>query len=66
MRRSSAKAATSASIEPGKIADIIVVNGNPLFDIMALSHVEIVVKDGTIFKGGPGAVRPPSTASIGK
>lgn len=40
------------SIEPGKIADVIVVNGNPLFDIVALSHVEIVVKDGKIFKGG--------------
>jgi imidazolonepropionase-like amidohydrolase len=43
------------SIEPGKIADIIVVNGNPLFDITALSHVEVVVKDGTVFKGGPAA-----------
>src|SRR5947208_1536518 len=31
------------SIEPGKIADIIVVNGNPLFDITALSHVAVVV-----------------------
>ena len=29
------------SIEPGKIADVIVVNGNPLFDIVALSHVEL-------------------------
>jgi len=25
-----------------------VVNGNPLFDIVALSHVEIVVKDGVV------------------
>jgi imidazolonepropionase-like amidohydrolase len=41
------------SVEPGKIADIIVVNGNPLFDITALAHVEIVMKDGTIYKGGP-------------
>ena len=41
------------SIEPGKIADVIVVNGNPLFDITALSHVEIVMKDGKIYKGGP-------------
>ena len=41
------------SIEPGKIADIIVVNGNPLFDITALSHVEIVMKDGRIYKGEP-------------
>jgi imidazolonepropionase-like amidohydrolase len=38
------------SIEPGKIADVIVVNGNPLFDITALSHVEVVVKDGKVYK----------------
>jgi len=55
------------SIEPGKIADIIVVNGNPSFDITALSHVEIVVKEGVVYKGG-GTVesRPPSTASGAK
>ncbi len=41
------------TIEPGKLADIIVVNGNPLYDIVALSHVEIVVKDGVVYKGGP-------------
>src|SRR5437762_1727798 len=46
------------TIEPGKIADVIVVNGNPLFDITALSHVETVIKDGVVYKGGP-----PSTAS---
>ncbi len=39
------------SIEPGKTADIIVVNGNPLFDITALAHVEGVVKDGIVYKG---------------
>ncbi len=51
------------SIEPGKIADIIVVNGNPNFDITALSRVEVVVKNGIVYKGGPGvAARPPSTA----
>ena len=44
------------TIEPGKLADIIVVNGNPLFDIIALSHVEVVVKDGVVYKGGPAAV----------
>ena len=52
------------SIEPGKIADIIVVNGNPLFDITALSHVEVVVKDGVVQKGGAATPRPPSTASV--
>jgi imidazolonepropionase-like amidohydrolase len=50
------------TIEPGKLADIIVVNGNPLFDIVALSHVEVVVKDGIVYKGGP-AAKPARTSS---
>ena len=55
------------SIEPGKIADIIVVNGNPNFDITALSHVEVVVKDGVVYKGGAAVrSRPPSAASGAK
>lgn len=41
------------TIEPGKLADIIVVRGNPLFDITALANVEVVVKDGTVYKGVP-------------
>jgi imidazolonepropionase-like amidohydrolase len=40
------------TIEPGALADVIVVAGNPLFDIVALSHVETVVKDGVVMKGG--------------
>ncbi len=40
------------TIEPGKLADIIVVSGNPLFDINMLANVEIVVKDGRVMKGG--------------
>lgn len=50
------------TIEPGKLADIIVVNGNPLFDIVALSHVETVVKDGVVYKGPP-AGRSSQTSS---
>ena len=42
------------TIEAGKLADIIVVKGNPLFNIMALADVEVVVKDGVVYKGGPG------------
>ncbi|MCH8250733.1 MAG: amidohydrolase family protein [Proteobacteria bacterium] len=37
------------SIETGKLADLIVVDGNPLADINALGHVNIVVKDGVIW-----------------
>jgi imidazolonepropionase-like amidohydrolase len=40
------------TIEPGKLADIIVVKGNPLFDIVALSNVDVVVKNGTAFRAG--------------
>lgn len=34
------------TIEPGKLADITVVKGNPLFDIVALSNIDVVIKDG--------------------
>jgi imidazolonepropionase-like amidohydrolase len=51
------------SIEPGKIADIIVVNGNPLFDITALSHVEVVVKDGIVYKGEGAVTGRPTTST---
>jgi len=46
------RGADLGTIEPGKLADIIVVNGNPLFDIVALSNVDAVVKGGVIYKGG--------------
>jgi imidazolonepropionase-like amidohydrolase len=40
------------TIERGKLADIIVVQGDPLFDIVAsLSNVNMVIKDGVIYKG---------------
>lgn len=39
------------TIEPGKLADIIIIRGNPLFDITSLANVEVVIKDGRIYKG---------------
>jgi len=36
------------TIEPGKLADIIVVGGDPLYNIMALADVEMVVKGGVV------------------
>lgn len=38
------------TIEPGKIADVIVVRGNPLFDINVLGYVEQVVKGGVVYR----------------
>ena len=38
------------SIEAGKIADIIAVNGDPLEDISLLKSISFVMKDGTVYK----------------
>jgi imidazolonepropionase-like amidohydrolase len=40
------------TLEAGRLADIIGVKGNPLYDITVLEHVKFVMKDGTIFKRG--------------
>jgi len=41
------------SVEVGKYADLIAVEGNPLTDIAILQHVEFVMKGGTIVKDVP-------------
>jgi len=38
------------SIEAGKLADIIAVEGNPLVDITSMGKVKFVMKDGAVFK----------------
>jgi imidazolonepropionase-like amidohydrolase len=38
------------TIEPGKFADIIAVQSDPLADVRALEHVDFVMKGGTIYK----------------
>jgi imidazolonepropionase-like amidohydrolase len=38
------------TIEPGKLADIIAVEGNPLEQISALQRVVFVMKEGTVYK----------------
>lgn len=53
------------TIEPGKLADVIVVSGNPLFDITALSRVETVVKDGLVYKGSASTVDARARATGG-
>jgi adenine deaminase len=34
------------SVEPGKLADLIAVRGNPLADLRAAANVEVVMKNG--------------------
>ena len=38
------------TIAPGKLADIIVVDGDPLTDMSSLRHIVHVVKDGKVFR----------------
>jgi imidazolonepropionase-like amidohydrolase len=41
---------TMGSIEPGKIADIVAVDGNPASDIKVMKNVVFVMKDGIVYK----------------
>ena len=38
------------TLEPGKIADILVVKGNPLEDLRALADVRMVIHNGVIIR----------------
>jgi imidazolonepropionase-like amidohydrolase len=38
------------SLEPGYLADVIAITGNPLEDISAVNHVVFVMKAGTVYK----------------
>lgn len=40
------------TIEPGKYADIIAVDGDPLADVRLLTDVKFVMKEGVVYKGG--------------
>jgi imidazolonepropionase-like amidohydrolase len=42
--------ATLGSIEKGKLADIVAVEGDPLRDINAMERVHFVMKDGVVYK----------------
>jgi imidazolonepropionase-like amidohydrolase len=38
------------SVEPGKLADLVVVRGNPLDDIKAARNIRLVIKDGVVYE----------------
>ena len=44
------RSADVGTIEPGKYADIIAVQADPLADVRALEDVDFVMKGGTIYK----------------
>jgi imidazolonepropionase-like amidohydrolase len=36
------------TLEPGKLADVLVVEGDPLTDLQALTHIRLVLRDGIV------------------
>ncbi|MEW5975487.1 MAG: amidohydrolase family protein [Acidobacteriota bacterium] len=46
------------SLEPGKLADVVAVAGNPLEDISVMTRVTFVMKDGVIYKTPEGPAQP--------
>jgi imidazolonepropionase-like amidohydrolase len=49
--------AKTGTLEPGKWADIIAVEKNPLDDVRVLQDVKFVMKGGVVYKGGQGEAR---------
>lgn len=46
------KSADLGSVEAGKLADVVAVDGNPLEDIRRMQRVGFVMKDGVVYKQG--------------
>ena len=46
------------TIEPGKLADIIIVDGNPLRNIEVLDYVDVVIRDGVVWYAERAAYGP--------
>ncbi len=43
------------TVEPGKIADLLIVSGNPAQDITAIGRVHQVIRNGRVVFDGEGA-----------
>ena len=50
--------AEAGTIEPGKLADLIAVQGSPLEDIARLRHVDFIMKSGRVAKQGGQMTEP--------
>ena len=50
--------ADPGTLEPGKLADIVIVDGNPLESIRDVRNVRVVIKNGTVYELDDLLVRP--------
>ena len=46
------------SVEAGKLADVVAVEGNPLDEIKLMQHMSFVMKDGVVYKQDGKAILP--------
>src|SRR5205807_8085415 len=53
----------TGTIEPGRLADIIVVDGNPLTNMEALKDLVVVMKEGGQYKGAATTDQRPRTTT---
>jgi len=53
------------TLEHGKIADVLVVEGDPLSDLEALQDVRLVIHEGTIIRNDLQGTTPPPPRPIG-
>ncbi|MOA30633.1 hypothetical protein D3C78_1517370 [compost metagenome] len=51
------------TLAPGKLADIILVDGNPIEDLGALSRVRLVIKDGVVVSDWRDKASAPASGS---
>jgi imidazolonepropionase-like amidohydrolase len=51
------------TLERGKLADIIAMQGDPTADITATEHVSFVMKEGKIIRNGPPAMQTPAKST---
>lgn len=54
------------SVQAGRYADLVAVDGDPLKDITVLEHVAFVMKGGTVFKTGGAPAHPADAEGPGK
>ena len=56
----------AGALEPGKWADVIAVQGDPLKDVATLQHVSFVMKGGVVYKDDvrPSDITKPAMAAV--